>query len=357
MVNLENILTNLKSLVPMALAVAGTIVFVVIARYLIKKQSVRISSYRFRQQILTFVLSLIGILIIILVLPISDSLRGQLLSLFGILIAAALALSATTFMGNIMAGLMLRAVRSFRTGDFISVGGHFGRISERGLFHIEIQTEFRDLITMPNLYLVTNPVKVIRSSGTIISAEISLSYDISRKKIEKLLLGAAEEAGLNESFVHVTDLGDFAVKYRIAGLLEEVKQIISARSRLRELMLDKLHAGGVEIVSPTFMNTKAIHGDKTFIPKSAPAEHYEDVTKPAPRAEKVAFDKADQAESLEKLKTRFDKLAEDIKNAESELDKLDDPITREKTSEQIERLKRSREKLDEYIKKRESEEE
>ena len=45
------------------------------------------------------------------------------------------------FIGNVMAGLMLRAVRNFRTGDFVRVEKHFGRVTERGLLHTEIQTE------------------------------------------------------------------------------------------------------------------------------------------------------------------------------------------------------------------------
>ena len=63
----------------------------------------------------------------------------------------------------------LRAVRNFRMGDFIRVAEHFGRVSERGLFHTEIQTENRDLTTLPNLFLVTHPVTTIRTSGTIVS--------------------------------------------------------------------------------------------------------------------------------------------------------------------------------------------
>ena len=61
------------------------------------------------------------------------------------------------------------------------------------MLRTEIQTERRNLTTFPNLYLVTNPVRVMRSSGTVISVEVSLGYDVSRHLVEKLLLEAAEE--------------------------------------------------------------------------------------------------------------------------------------------------------------------
>ena len=51
---------------------------------------------------------------------------------------------------------------------------HFGRVSERGLFHTEIQTQDRDLTMLPNLYLVTHPVTAIRSSGTIVSSIVTV---------------------------------------------------------------------------------------------------------------------------------------------------------------------------------------
>ena len=63
-----------------------------------------------------------GVVVVIVFMPIGDTARGQLLGLLGLLLSAAVALSSTTFIGNAMAGLMLRAVRNFRTGDFIRIG-------------------------------------------------------------------------------------------------------------------------------------------------------------------------------------------------------------------------------------------
>jgi len=127
-----------------------------------------------------------GLLIVILVIPMGDTMRGQVLSLIGILLSAAIALSSTTVPGNAMAGVMMRGVRNFRMGDFIRAGEHFGRVSEQGLFHTEIQTEDRELTTIPNLHLVTHPVTTIRTSGTMISTSVSLGYDVSRLRIEEL---------------------------------------------------------------------------------------------------------------------------------------------------------------------------
>ncbi|MBW1832418.1 MAG: mechanosensitive ion channel, partial [Deltaproteobacteria bacterium] len=147
------------------------------------KRQTPTSGSRISQQLLIAALGGVLLVMVILQLPIGEAERGQLLSLLGLLVTAAIALSSTTLIGNAMAGLMLRSIRNFRPGDFIVVDGHRGRVSELGLLRTEIQTERRNLTTLPNLYLITNPVTVVRPSGTFISATVSLGYDVPREKI------------------------------------------------------------------------------------------------------------------------------------------------------------------------------
>ena len=263
---------------------------------------------QFRFQLIMLALTFSGFLAVIVALPINDALRGQLLSLIGILLSAAIALSSTTFIGNIMAGIMLKVVRNARPGDFITVADLTGRITEMDLLHTEIQTEFRDLVTVPNLYMVTQPLQVVRASGTIITTEVSLGYDVPHSRIEALLCQAAADAGLKDGFVHVRELGDFSVTYRIAGLLEDVQSLISARSTLRKCVLDALHEDGIEIVSPNFMNTRSIADGAVFIP--------EKTTAPAPaeqtQAEDIVFDKAAEAASVEDIRKEIERVEAEI---------------------------------------------
>ena len=264
----------------------------------------------FRVQLTNLGILLAAAIALVVALPVDAQLRGQLLSLLGIVLSAAIALSSTTFVGNVMAGVMLKAVRNFRSGDFVQVGDQFGRVTVRGLLSTEIQTEDRDLVTLPNLHLVTNPVRVVRSDGTIVTAEVSLGYDAHHEKVEALLLAAAAEAGLNDPFVLVMNLGDFAVTYRVAGLLQNVKHLLSARSRLRVAMLDSLHDGGIEIVSPNFMTTRALAPETHVAPDPAVTEpEVEGAT-----VEEVAFDKADEAATLDQLKEAYRKVKDELDN-------------------------------------------
>jgi small conductance mechanosensitive channel len=350
---LRNFYEFIGPILPGAVVLVGTIFILLAIRYLLERRLSVAAGRQFKRQIITMLISFAGLLAVILLLPVSENTRGQFLSLIGILLSAAIALSATTFVGNIMAGLMLSAVGSFRIGDFIRVGDHFGRVSERGLFHTEIQTEDRDLTTMPNLYLVTNPVKVIRSTGTVISTEVSLGYNIPRKKIEAALLTAAAAADLKDPFVYVMELGDFSVKYRVAGLLTEVKHTISIRSGLRAMVLDHLHKAGIEIVSPTFMNTRAISETGKFIPKADSEETAEDSAEKPLHPESLVFDKAEEAESIEKLRDRLEKIKEEIKNTDQQISETQDENRKNRLKESKERLEKNLETITDYIKRKE----
>lgn len=314
---MDSILDTILSFGPMFFTLLITIGVFYLTKWILNKSSKGKADWGIIRSIILFSIFLIGGIAIVLSIPMDPSTKGNISSLIGIVLSAVFALSSATFMGNGMAGIMLRTINSFKPGDFIRTEDHFGRVTEMGLFHTEIQTENRDLTTIPNLFLTTNPVKVIRTSGTFISGICSLGYDVNRVKIEKALVDAAERAGLKDGFVRITDLGDFSVVYKVFGLLEDVKTIISAESRLNAMILDALHDEGIEIVSPNFMNQRQV-GETVFIPKKvrkAEKAAVDDAAAP----ENVIFDKADEAESLEKLKEKVNDADAKLKAAQEEL--------------------------------------
>lgn len=330
---------------PVLGVVAGLVVVFWFANWLLLRRNTDMGAEaRLPRQILLLVIVVIGLVLGVLLVPLSDATRGNILTLIGILLTGIIALSSTNFTGNIMAGLMLRVIRGFRSGDFIMIGDHFGRVTERGLVHTEIQNEKRNLITFPNLYLVTHPVTVVPGSGTIVAATLSLGYDIPRDRVEESLKRAAEAAGLKEPFVRVDELGNFAVTYRIAGLLEDVKHLLSARSDLRKSVMDALHTDGIEIVSPTIMDQRPLAPGHAIVP---PREKQKSARAGAvlePQPETLIFDKADKAETLERMR---EKLAaartqvDDLKKSR----KTAPPEESERIQERIDATKRFAERL------------
>ncbi|MDX1496686.1 MAG: mechanosensitive ion channel family protein [Salinisphaeraceae bacterium] len=284
--------------------------------------------YRFKRQLIKVLFVVFSMVVLIIALPIPDSTRGQLIGLVGVVFTAMIALGSTSFVSNAMSGIMLRSVNNFKPGDFIKAGEHFGRVTDRGLFHTEIQTETRDLTTLPNLFLVQQPVTVTRSSGTFVSANVSLGYDLPHDTAKKHLMQAIEAADLEDGFVRIIELLDHAVLYQAQGMLTDPKKLLSARSRLREQILNVLHNADIEITSPSHMIQRRLDDGLSAMPKHviepSDGKHEED-------KDAMIFDKAEAAEKTETLRSR----REDLK---AQLEATDDKEVRGKIKAHIERL-------------------
>ena len=308
---LEALFNSAQKLVPMAVVLligGGGLWF--FNRRMTRKASELAGQGTFQRQLWLSVLGVVFLVVIIIAAPLDPEDTHDLITLFGVALTGVIALSSATIASNAMAGLMLRAIRNFKRGDYIRVGEYLGRVTERGLFHTEIQNERSDLVTMSNLYLASNAVTVIRPSGTFVSAQISLGYDLQHDHVEDLLIEAAEKAGLVEPFVRIRELGDFSVTYDVAGRLGDTKTFLGSKSVLHRSVLDALHGGGVEIVSPTFMNQRHIGEERRFIP-AIEAGGAKDPTRDR-SPDTVVFDKADQVEKVEDLRKRLVSLDEEI---------------------------------------------
>ena len=337
-----------------AQTVAAILVITLVARFANKRLVKHFEGkphLAFRRQLIQLAGVLVIILTLILFLPLDATLRGQLLSLYGIVLSATIALSSTTLVGNVMAGIMLKTIKSCRPGYYITVGDHFGRITTMDLLHTEIQTEERDLTTLPNLYLISNPVRVMRTSGTVIFVEVSLGYDVPRHEIEKQLLAAATDSGLESPFVQIRELGDFSVTYRVSGLLTEVNRLLDKRRELRARTMDSLHAADIEIVSPNFMNTRDFDTSERFVPE------VEAVTEPVDAGgstDALVFDKAEEAESVTKLREKLQAALDRIKACKEVADDTGKPDAAAAAAAEIASLEKKVERLTALIDRKEA---
>ena len=271
------------------------------------------SEAKLPRQIALLLLTILSLVLVIIAAPLPDSTRDQILTLMGIAMSAAIALSSASFVTNFMAAVMLRITKPFKVGDFITVGDLFGKVSARGLFDTEIQTEYRELIAIPNATFITQSVTVARSSGVIVSTTLSLGYDISFADVEPLMLEAATDAGLSDSYVHIIELGDFSISYRVCGLLTNLDSILTVRSELRHQLLIKLHGADIEIVSPTVTRHITQSAEQKILPVSNDAAPRENTV----IAEEIVFDKANQIATLETARDELQAKLQQLKELNS----------------------------------------
>lgn len=341
---MEPLINLLKSFIgPSGILLTLTILLLINSWIFKKLKSDKLSSNIIKNSIVTFVV-LIGIIAFILSLSIDKALKGQILSFLAIVVSAGIALSSTTVLGNLIAGIMNNSMNRFKNGDLIKIGEFQGRVTKTSIFHIEIQLEDSNFITIPNLYIATNPVKLTRKTGTVISTSVSLGYDIPRTIVEESLKKAAILTGLSDPYVYITNLGDYSVLYKIHGFLEDSNKYFSTNSLLNANVMDVLHNKKIEIVSPTFMNQRNSN-EKTFIPMDS-SKNKTLGNKQIP--EDLIFDEAIKSENIETNKDQLKELSiqkeflnekrKDLKN-EDEIQKIE--LSIEKIDELKSKIKKS----------------
>ncbi len=323
--------TFISGFLPLAVAMAISVLLLGLLHYLLIYRHQSLSSEeKFPRQLLMLGLTLLALVILVMTAPLSDAVQNQILALLGIAVSGVIAFSSTSFVTNFMAAVGLRVTQPFKVGDFISFDGRFGKVVSRGLLDTEIQTETRELIAIPNANLTSRPVAVTRRSGVILTSTVSLGYESHHGIVEPLMLAAAAKAGLEEPYVHIDRLGDFAVNYKVCGLLTDVERILTVRSDLNRQLLDMIHGAGLEIVSPSVTRHITQDAATRLIPAAGTPRRSTD-SADAVEAEEIAFDKA---RALEQLELEKQQLSEKLADKQP-----DDAEQRERLRQQLELLK------------------
>lgn len=347
----EQLLNTLKSFTGALAVVIVVVLLLYLNAWVFRRANTGRSMVKMLRRTIAILLVFIGSLVLILSLPIDRELKGQILSFLGIIISAGIALSSTTLLGNLIAGIMNNSMKRFRNGDLIHIGELQGRVTKKSIFHTEIQLEDSNFVTIPNLYIASNPVKLTRKSNTVISASVSLGYDVPRGTIEEALKQAALDTGLNDPYVYIMELGDYSVVYRIHGFLEDSGKFFSTSSLLKGKVMDRLHESRIEIVSPSFMNQRRVDEEK-FIPAR---ESKKEPPKEEKSPEEMIFDKAIESEAIEKKKEYLEQIESRKAELREKLKALKDEKEIEKAKSTLTRLDEIKERLIKNIEEQQKE--
>lgn len=343
---------------PSVVSLVVTVLLMIISNFAIRRTLERSLTMDVINGILQGFLGLGGAVVFVLLLPISQPARENILQFGGLILTGVVAFSSTTVIRDAAAGVTLRFISPFTRGDYLSSDDLFGRITEIGVFHTELQTEDRSLVTIMNSNLLSTNFRTIPSSGTLLETTLSIGYDVHHGEIEAALKEAAEALELENPFVHVEELGNYAVTYRVAALLSDVENLLTARSDFRKEVLDAMHRNGIEIVSPNFMNRRDITESDRFIPKTVESGGETDENVPeelleeAEKTTKVVFEKALEAQEAEELDDLLAKLETQIERLkESDAENVKESI--EEIQSRMEAVEARKERLEEELSQKE----
>jgi hypothetical protein len=208
-----------------------------LVRFTNKRQALADYRRSLAPQFLMVALAVIGLLIFLLTLPFSDTTRGQVVTLVGVILTGIIAISSTTFVTNAMAGLMLRWIRNFKAGDFIIVSPNF---MNQCVLHEKAITIPQKLEAqkMPAATRTTAPESVMFDKA--VSAEEMAQWqerhDELAKKLEELKKGN-DEAGQTQ--VKLIEEEMTRLKQKIEAYLQAQKRDESQGGKVEPSRTDR----------------------------------------------------------------------------------------------------------------------
>ncbi|WP_189628757.1 MULTISPECIES: mechanosensitive ion channel family protein [Roseivirga] len=210
-------------------------------------------------------------------LPMSNSeIFKGVSTFFGLLVA----LGGAGAFSNIIAGLVITYMRSFKIGDRVKIGEVIGDVKEKALLNTKIKTIKNEIITIPNSQMINshtiNYTTANEEEGLILHTTVTIGYDVPWREVHKLLVEAALATEHIKKkphpFVLQTSLDDFYVSYQLNARTREIQKMALIYSELHKNIQDKFNEAGVEIMSPHYGAHR--DGNQSTIPQSYLPEDY-----------------------------------------------------------------------------------
>jgi small-conductance mechanosensitive channel len=223
-------------------------------------------------QIAAFLLIVFVLVIVFPYLPGAESGAAKGISIF---LALLLSLGSSSAVSNIVAGVVITYMRSFRLGDRVKINEIVGDIMEHNFLVTRVKTTKNEEITIPNSVVlsghVTNYSAVVRDGHPLILyTSVTIGYDTPWTKIHELLIAAALATPRilhnPKPFVLQTALGDFYVSYQINAYTNAPSDMPAIYSALHQNIQDSFFKAGVEIASPHYYSLR--DGNRKAIPDS-----------------------------------------------------------------------------------------
>ena len=142
------------------------------------------------QQIGSWAIWILGVIIVLNTLNVSIALLLLLLFLGGVTMIVAY----RNILTDMAASQFVSTYQPFKVGEWIEVQDHYGRVIERNLVQTKILTPDNEIVVIPNSALLSRSiVNKSRSGGLRVQIPVSVETKISLKKIEEYLLKIAAD--------------------------------------------------------------------------------------------------------------------------------------------------------------------
>ncbi|MCL2689211.1 MAG: mechanosensitive ion channel family protein [Chitinispirillia bacterium] len=208
---------------------------------------------------------------LVLIFPLLPESESAVFRGVSVFIGVLFSIGSSSVVSNMVAGLVLTYMRSFKIGDRIKVGDVFGDVVEKTLFVVRVQTVKKEIITVPNSSILSSNVVnysiAAHEQGVILSQNVDLGYDVKWERASKLLIEAAlktEHVLENpRPFVLTQTLGGSAVSYQINIYTKRPELQAAIYSEMNQNILDLFQQNGIEMITIVYEASR--NGEKSTI--------------------------------------------------------------------------------------------
>lgn len=217
---------------------------------------------------------------LIIALPYVPGWESPAFKQVGLVLGVLVSFGSGAVVSNVMAGAVLTYTNAFKIGDRIKIGDCTGDVVEKTLFVTRIRTVKNEVVSIPNGQIMTSNVVNYSTMGLIgqliLHTTVTIGYEESYEKLEKLLIAAAlaTDGIVSEPapFVLQTSLDDYYVTYEINAYTNHPSGFQQVYSDLHKNIQDKFNEAGVEIMSPQYICLR--DGADTSIPLDYRGQDY-----------------------------------------------------------------------------------
>ena len=180
------------------------------------------------------------------------------LAVFSLIIGLAIQQS----LGNIVNSFLLSLDRPFDVGDRIEVDGQLGTVVSVGILSTKILTLDERLVVIPNNTLISSSITNFARGGgdgmarrLYLTVDVGVDYDEDPAHVKSVLLEVLEKTPflLDEPLprVHLWELADFSVQFRLFGYLGDYADEQMARDHILQEVHYRFGIEGISIPFPT----------------------------------------------------------------------------------------------------------
>ena len=168
--------------------------------------------------------------------------------------------AAMNTIGNAIAGIIVVISKPFKIGDRILFNEEFADIVAIAVIYTRMKTLDNVLISIPNQQLLTTKIDNYGKKNVVRrSCSITVGYELTSEKIEKLLLESAigVEGVLKEPKPHVlvTNFLNFSVEYTLYVFINQINRLPIIESNLKRKVLEVCAKNGIDLTTPNLVQS------------------------------------------------------------------------------------------------------